>query len=50
MIQTFIYLGNSIVIYELEYTNVKGEYDVDLDYQLWISLFMNVSLLVSLNI
>ena len=49
MIFTCIFLGNAIVIYELDYMNKDGRYDNDIDIQLWISLVCNIILLVTLN-
>jgi len=46
---TCLFLGNSIVIYELDYSNKKGRFDLDVEIQLWILLFNNFSLLVTLN-
>ena len=46
---TFMHLGNSIVIYEIDYSNNDGEYDDDIYYNLWLSTFSCLCLLITLN-
>ena len=46
---TFSIIGNSIVIYEIDYANSTGEYDTDVQIQLWTSVFINALLLITLN-
>lgn len=47
---TIIHLGNSIVIYELNYENNDGHLDGDISIQLWISTFSIFYLIVMLNV
>ena len=46
---TFMHLGNSIVIYEIDYQNEDGIYEEDILYNLWLSTFSCLCLLITLN-
>lgn len=46
---TMVHLGNSVVIYEIDYINDDGQYDTDILYNLWLSTFTCLSLLITLN-
>lgn len=47
---TIVHLGNSVVIYELDYLNDDGDMDDDIEIQLYISTMSIFILIIMLNV